>query len=108
MKTGRDDWDAMIRVAGIPEQEPVFVLRAQDPSAAQAVREWAHLALQAGAPESIVEQALRQAERMDAWPVKKTPDADRLSEAEAKQLAYCYSRRVWNLTLTAFGGRAYA
>ena len=97
MKTGRDDLDAMLKVSSIPADEPTFLLRAQDAQAAETVRAWAELQLTAGAPVAVVEQALRQADAMDAWPVKKTPGADHLTEAESKQLAYAYDRRRWNL-----------
>lgn len=59
---------------GIPADEPVFLLRGQDVNAAEVVRFWAHLAQESGADEATVASALAQAEAMDAWPVKKTPD----------------------------------
>jgi len=97
MKTGRDDLDAMIRVASIPSDEPTFLLRAQDDQAANAVRAWAEFQLTNGAPMAIVEQALRQADAMAAWARKKTPDASHLTEAERKQLEYAFERRRWSL-----------
>ena len=93
MKTGRPDLDAMIRVASIPSNEPTFLLRAQDHMAAMTVRVWAELQLKAGVPAAVVEQALRQADAMDAWAVKKAPGADHLTENQAKRLAYELSRR---------------
>jgi hypothetical protein len=95
MKTGRPDWDAMISAGGIPADEPVFLLRAQNDTAAETVRAWAELELAAGTPIAVVEQALRQADAMDRWPVKKALTADHLTVAKAKQLAYAHSRRVW-------------
>ena len=96
MKTGRSDLDAMIRVSSIPSDEPTFLLRAQDSCAAEAVRAWAELQLAIGTSTAVVEQALTQADAMDAWPVKKTPDAAHLSEGHAKRLAYEFVRREWN------------
>ncbi len=96
MKTGRADWDLLIRVAGIPSDEPTFILRAQDDDGADLVREWGAVKLSKGVSAAVVEQSLRQADAMDKWPVKKPVDAGHLSEAEAKQLAYAHSRRVWN------------
>jgi hypothetical protein len=95
MKTGREDLDAMIRVASIPSNEPTFLLRAQDLCAADAVRAWAQLQLSAGGPVAVVEQALKQADAMDAWPIKKLPGADHLSEGAALRLAYEFERREW-------------
>jgi hypothetical protein len=82
MKTGRD--------------EPVFLLRAQNSWAAETVRDWAANGLSKGMPVAVAEQALRQADAMDKWPVKKPVTADHLSEAQRKQLAYAHARRVWN------------
>jgi hypothetical protein len=58
----------------IPQDEPVFLLRAQDRFAADAVRCWADMAEAGGADADIVRLARRHAEKMDAWPKKKTPD----------------------------------
>lgn len=60
---------------GIPANEPVFLLRAQDLNAAEVVRFWAFLAQESGADENTIKSALAQADAMDAWPRKKTPDA---------------------------------
>jgi len=54
--------------------EPVFVIRAQDCCSGPTVRVWALLAKKAGASPDIVESALRHADLMDAWPIKKVPD----------------------------------
>jgi hypothetical protein len=55
----------------IPEDEPVFLLRAQDPCAGAAVRFWANLHRSLGGDPAQSEGALQQAYRMDAWPIKK-------------------------------------
>jgi hypothetical protein len=55
----------------IPEEEPVFLLRAQDPFAKRTVLYWATLAREAGADETIVQLAIDQAELMNVWPIKK-------------------------------------
>lgn len=95
MQTGRADFDQLVKVRTIPEEEPTFILRGKDAVAADAIRCWAALAHAAGAPEATVEQALQQADRFDAYAVKKLPDADHLSEGQAKQLEYQFSRRAW-------------
>jgi len=109
MKTGRQDLDAMLRVASIPADESTFLLRAQDPNAAATVRAWVEISKHAGVPKAVLEQALRQADAMERWPVKKLPNADHLTEDEAKQLAYAHSRRLWNhgrITRAAAGAAA--
>jgi hypothetical protein len=60
---------------GIPPEEPVFLLRAQDASAAQAVKYWIALNRANGADPDTLANARQVAEAMEAWPTKKTPDA---------------------------------
>ena len=47
--------------------EPVFVLRAQDRIAANVIRFWAGTAQQGGSPHAKIGDALRDADRFDAW-----------------------------------------
>lgn len=54
----------------IPKDEPVFLLRAQDVSAAAVVRYWALLQQ----PGEMQDMALEHAKAMDKWPVKKVAD----------------------------------
>ena len=75
--------------------EPVFTLRGRDPLAAEASRAWAALAHRAGAEPAVVEQALQQADALEAWEPKRLPDDAHLSEAERAQLAFQFSRRAW-------------
>lgn len=56
------------------EDEPLFVLRAQDPLAAEIVREWARRAAARGVPEKKYTEAWQVAADMDQWPNKKSPD----------------------------------
>lgn len=58
----------------IPEDEPVFLLRAQDSVAADVVRYYAAKAEATGASPEFVQKARDHATKMDAWPVKKVPD----------------------------------
>ena len=55
----------------IPEDEPVFLLRAQDQTAAMTVRCWASLQSK---ENPLTAMALKHADLMDAWPVKKKAD----------------------------------
>jgi len=76
MKFGREDYDRRINDQEliIPEDEPVFLLRAQDVCAADTVRYWADHAMEAGADIDMVEMAWDMADLMDEWPKKKTSD----------------------------------
>ena len=56
------------------DNEPLFVLRAQDMLAPSLVRMWAIDAEQAGCPKEKVLEALALADAMEAWPNRKYPD----------------------------------
>jgi hypothetical protein len=56
------------------DDEPIFVLRAQDRLAAEAVRYWAEQAQQAGSSEAKVAEAREIAAAMERWPTRKLPD----------------------------------
>lgn len=56
------------------DDEPLFVLRAQDKLAPTVVRIWAQLALQTGAPMSKVTDAHDVADEMERYPNRKLPD----------------------------------
>ena len=58
----------------IPMEEPVFMLRGQDPNAAGLVREWARLNDRDGGDRRLSRMAYIHADKMDAWPVKKQSD----------------------------------
>lgn len=74
MKHAREDYNRIQDPAGlIPEDEPVFLLRAQDQLACEAVRYYAELCAKNQAPE-VAAKALAHAELMAKWPKKKIPD----------------------------------
>lgn len=56
------------------DDEPIFVLRAQDMLAPESVREWANRALKCGLPHAKYEEALALAAKMEQWPNRKMPD----------------------------------
>ena len=58
----------------IPENEPVFLIRAQDDVGAAAVRAWAHLFRVNGGSDSMYMAAMRQADLMESWPKHKRAD----------------------------------
>lgn len=71
MKHARDDYNRIQDPAGlIPDDEPVFLLRAQDRHAAATVRSYATRCQSA----ELTRLAREQADRMDAWPKHKEPD----------------------------------
>jgi hypothetical protein len=80
MKHARPDYDRIQDPAGlIPEDEPVFLLRAQDLAAPGAIQAWCKEALKYGADPDIVNRAAGQALAMLRWQeeqpgVSKVPD----------------------------------
>lgn len=73
---GRDDYNGRIvdKEGKIPQDEPVFFLRAQDMAAASTVRYWATLNEKHGGDASLSAAAREHAKKMDDWPVKKPAD----------------------------------
>ena len=61
-------------LAKAADDEPIFVLRATDILAEDAVRHWAAHALYKGVPATKVQDALDVADAMREWPRKKLPD----------------------------------
>jgi hypothetical protein len=57
----------------IPDDEPVFLLRAQDCTAAATVRHWASLQSDP-LNNNLSQAAIKQAEAMEAWPKKGKAD----------------------------------
>ena len=74
MLHAREDYNRIQDPAGkIPDDEPVFLLRAQDELACRAVEFYAGLCAGHQAPE-VAAKALAHADKMRAWPKKKIPD----------------------------------
>lgn len=67
MRFGREDYETSDPHKVIPAGEPVFLLRAQDVNAPDAVHLWADLAERSGAAPEIVSNARLQARLMKAW-----------------------------------------
>lgn len=77
MKHACGDYQKRIqdRTNKIPKDEPVFLLRGQDATAASVVRYWAALNLsRPDCDHKAVELAQKHAEEMDKWPKHKTAD----------------------------------
>lgn len=56
------------------DDEPIFVIRAQDLSSGNLVRKWADAAETYGASAGKVAEARALADLMDVWPTRKFPD----------------------------------
>lgn len=54
--------------------EPIFVLRAQDILAPDAVRRWAKLAESYGVSHAKIREAMDCAKQMEDWKKRKVPD----------------------------------
>lgn len=75
MKHARPDYDRIQDPAGlIPEDEPVFLLRAQDKYFEHVVTLYYVLVERDGGDPKIVEACKRHIELAKAWPVRKAPD----------------------------------
>ena len=68
MKHARKDYNRIQDPAGlIPEDEPVFLLRAQDKSAPATLRIWADLNMEHGGDPALSVLAVQWAEKMERW-----------------------------------------
>lgn len=57
----------------LPADEPLFVLRARDCTAAEHVHRWADRAERERVPESKIAEARTLAESMERWPLTQIP-----------------------------------
>lgn len=68
MKHAREDYNRIQDPENIiPEDEPVFLIRGQDPAAPNAVREYANQAAKQGASDAMIGACIRQATAMEQW-----------------------------------------
>jgi hypothetical protein len=74
MKHARSDYNNTDLDLHIPDDEPVFLIRAQDVVAGDAVRAWADLNDAAGGDPKLSRLAREHANLMDQWPKKKHAD----------------------------------
>jgi hypothetical protein len=61
-------------LAKAADDEPIFILRAQDKLAPDLVRAWAIRAEAHGCPPAKLREAYELAEAMERWPTRKYPD----------------------------------
>lgn len=82
----RKDYDHIQDPKGkIPENEPVFLLRAQDKVASRVVRVWAWEHEHEGGDKKLSEMAMLHADKMEAWPVKKLADLSAEQQGDQEQ-----------------------
>lgn len=78
MGTKREELEKMARGEGClgkaADDEPIFIIRAQDIVAAETVEFWAWKAQNYGTPRVKIGGALKLATEMRAWPNQKIPD----------------------------------
>lgn len=75
MKHAREDYNRIQDPMGlIPEDEPVFLLRAQDTAAADTIEFWATLNEERGGDPKASRLARLHADRMRLWPKQKPAD----------------------------------
>ena len=76
MKHARADYQERVQDSAgiIPEDEPVFLLRAQDTTAAETVRSWAERNERLFGPSMGTQAARIQADKMERWHTRKAPD----------------------------------
>ena len=58
----------------ISDDEPIFVLRAQDLLAPMIIRLWAEAAQHLGISDERYNEAIDAVEQMESWPTRKFPD----------------------------------
>lgn len=94
--SGREDLDQIVKISSLQPGEPFFFVRGHDPHSGPTARFWARMAHASGVDPAVIEQALRQADTLDAFRPKKLTDAEHLTSDERAQLSYQLSRRAWN------------
>lgn len=66
--------DAVVHLMNLPEDEPVFVLRAQDATAGANLVTWIAIAQANNVPEDKLDEARACYRAFLDWPHKKVPD----------------------------------
>ncbi len=78
MATKREEIEAMADGHGClgkaADNEPLFILRAQDVIAPQIVEEWIRVAQGYGTNTAKLDEARQLVMKMRAWPTRKIPD----------------------------------
>jgi hypothetical protein len=75
----QDSKYGQIEIPGVPDDEPVFIIRGKDLSAPWAVRGYASHALDAGATDVFAQGCAKRADEIEKWQSEnkslvKTPD----------------------------------
>jgi hypothetical protein len=90
------DLGYLLKAVRIGAEEPLAYLRGRDPAAVAGMHGWAAKAHELGVSIAVIEQALQEADAMEAFGPKALPSDGHLTENERKQLIYQHSRRAWN------------
>ena len=93
--TGRADYDQAVSLSALQPGEPIFILKAGDIAAADAIRAWAALAYSAGTPIEVVEMALQRADEFEDWPDRKAADGPKLEPHQRLNLRNQFALRAW-------------
>ncbi len=64
----------IVNIPGVPQDEPVFILRGQDAAAAETILHYAEVAHRVGADPVHIRHILKSYESVARWPIKKIPD----------------------------------
>jgi len=62
-----------IETGKLPEDEPLFVLRAKDVLASGLIHIWIIAAKAMGVPSEKLDKAQKLADEIDSWPIKEIP-----------------------------------
>lgn len=63
-----------IDIPGIPDEEPIFVIRGQDALAEHAVHHYSEMCARHGRPLEFIQSVNEAALTLSRWPNKKMPD----------------------------------
>jgi hypothetical protein len=99
--SGRDDYDAAVKMNMLMPGEPWFLVKGHDPAFAAAVRAYAAEIHRLGGPLENVESALQLADKGERFEPKRMPDSVREHDHERKQLRYQLSQRLRFTSLVA-------
>ena len=63
----QDNKYGQIDIPGVPDDEPVFVLRGRDPATPDTIRDYADIAMENGSPSAHCQGAVERAKEIEAW-----------------------------------------
>jgi hypothetical protein len=63
----QDEKYGQVDIPGVPDDEPVFILRGRDQATPDTIRDYADIALEGGSPPEFCQQAVELAKKIEAW-----------------------------------------